>query len=293
MQQKVYLKLIPVILLLGSEVVLQAQVQPALTVPVVSDRPLKEVADRLRHLRAKVVTYEDPIWVWPGELEPLAKNQVGKLLTPRQVAVALPANLLSEPDVSVVLDRMMTAYHSQTTGPRFRVLMSRLGLHIIPTQVHDENGMMVIARNPLDVPIFVPAGDRLPSEHMKALLDSVSASTGLPFELVTAVAVMGQHAGDPLDELFDLDARRFNWGISQQTAREALVDLLSQSETSFSWVLNYVPGKKSTDGKAYLNIVPLEVTVSDPDGKLVNKGIFYDRCKKCPPLYPVPISPAR
>ena len=103
--------------------------------------------------------------------------------------------------------------------------------------------------------------------------------------------MMRQPRGDPFDQLFAADPARFRWGVSQVTARDAVVDLLDRSATTFAWSLQFVPGTQAQDNKAYFNIVPIEVTVTGPDGRPINKGIFYDRCGKCPRLLPVPAPP--
>src|SRR5579863_9065895 len=118
---------------------------------IATNRPLAEAADLLQHIYGKVITYEDPILVWDGDLTPSGRNATGRHgVGPKALSFRMPAETGSEPDVSAVLAKTLAGYHQQTDGPRFQLLTSRFGLHIIPAQVREQDGRMAQAHNPLD-----------------------------------------------------------------------------------------------------------------------------------------------
>jgi hypothetical protein len=83
----------------------------------------------------------------------------------------------------------------------------------------------------------------------------------------------------------------FRWGVYSAVAREGLVELFNQSATTFSWSLKCQPSVQTSDRFCVLNIGVIEVPmidskgkpVTDSQGKQVNRGLTYDRCKDCPP----------
>ena len=245
--------------------------------------PLSDASDLLKHLYGKVVTYEGPVWVWSGELEPQPGRDPGLkwALRARRQSLIMPADTGLEPNLAVMLEKTLQAYHQQqTSGPRFQVLTSKWGYHIVPAQVHDENGALVPAMNLLDAHITVPEVERNPEAHLRALAAAVTGATG--------VLLDPAWYGNGFDRLFHSSPARFTWGASDMVARDALIDLLQRSATTFLWRLQCQPSARPEDRFCALNMSMLEVSVTDAQGNPGTRVLKFDRCGDCPPPLPPP-----
>src|SRR5271157_6062611 len=100
-------------------------VRPAQRVPdlddsrnVSSPRPLFDLAARVQSSYAQVVTYEDPVWVWRGDLEAMGENENAKWgLRPGTRAFSIPPVLdpRRTPMLSLsLLEGAVDSYHQQT-----------------------------------------------------------------------------------------------------------------------------------------------------------------------------------
>jgi hypothetical protein len=163
---------------------------------VPSPRAMDDACARMEALYGKVVTYEEP----PVNLT----HQVFQM-----PAVGGPA------DVEKIVD----AWRQQSLVPHFRLLTSKLGYHVVPV-----NGGVLDAR------VTIPVKARTPTEHMLALEGAVSRASGTMVD-------MGGFGVSPggLDRAFGVYPQRFPWGASHMVARDALVDLLLRSVTTFTW----------------------------------------------------------
>ncbi len=256
--------------------------------PIQSPRPLADASVLLQHLYGRAVTYEEPVLTWNGELQPLNHRDPTQkwavMSMPR--TFTMPTETGVEPDLSLILNRTLQAYHQQTTGTRFRVLTSALGYHIVPAQVHDATGQMAEAASALEALVMVPAEERTPYGHLAALVAAVANAAG------TRV-VVGVNDPHGFERVYRSRPERFQWGAATGTvARDALVDLLQRSSTSMLWQLWCQPSAKAEDRFCALNISMLEVTVTDPQGRPANRVLKFDRCGDCPSAQPsVPALP--
>ena len=253
-------------------------------IEVTSGRPLLEASDRLRNLYGKVITYEDPVWSW-RDVQPANVNPNAKYGLPKPLTLALPAEAGIDPDVQKVLARTLEAYDRVANSPRFHVLRSTFGLHVVPSLIRDENGEMAAAGNPLDTKVSVPVEERRSSEHIRAVIAALEPSTGVPVSVV--VAVMARQPRDPFEQLFAANPEKFLWGATNVVARDAVVELLERSATSFVWDLRCSANPRS----CAFNLVPIQVAVTDLDGRKENRSLFYDRCPKCERFYPPTFAP--
>jgi hypothetical protein len=265
-----------------------------------SSRPLADASEILQAMYGRVVTYEEPVLTWRGDLEtPGGLDPEGKWnLGPRMQAFVMPVVDRSGTDLPSALEQTIAAYHQQSSGTRFQVLSSTYGDHIVPVQVHDENGKSVPATNLLDQIVTVPSEFRTAEEHLRALGAAISGAGLVPVE-VSAFPYGHPHAFDHLfryqkDEptpYFLQSGPPFRWGVYSAVARDALVDLFNQSDTTFSWRLKCQASAQASDRYCMLNVGVAEVAVTDSQGKpitdskgkLVTRGLKYDRCKDCPP----------
>jgi len=265
------------------------QQMPAASSLVTSSRPLAEAAVRLQETYGKVVTYEEPVLTWRGELEGEPnRDPEGKwALFPRKQAFFMPAEIGIGTDLDNVLEHTVAAYHQQTSGTRFQVLSSKLGYHIVPVQVHDENGRSVSTTSVPDHIVTVPAEARTAMQHLDALGAAIS-STGSIRVVISAVPYIRPGG---FDNAFRAQPEVFQWGVHSVVARDALVDLFNQSATTFSWHLKCQASAQPSDRFCVLNVGMLEVVVTnsqgkpvtDSQGKPVKQVLKFDRCRDCPP----------
>ncbi len=247
--------------------------------PVVDARPLAEASMRLQEVSGKIITYEEPILTWSGDLEELPGKSGSKgYLYPKTQSFMMP-ELPSAPDLASALNQTLNAYHQQTGGTRFQVLTSKLGYHIVPRQAHDANGALVTSASLLDASVTVAQIQRTPQGHLAAIAAAVAAATGTPLDVS---AFPFQPHG--FDDAFRARPEQFSWGAQSMAAREALIDLLSQSATSFSWRLMCQASAQPDARFCVLNLGPVAVAITDSNGKPDTRPLWFDRCVGCPPL---------
>jgi hypothetical protein len=252
---------------------------------VVSPRPLGTVADRLQESWARPVTYEDPVWLWSGDLEtdkPGVKWSTYPKRRVMQIPTAAVKNLDRKRD-SALLTQIVEAWNRSAGGPKFAVRTSSFGIHIVPVASADASGRMRPAAPLLDQVVTVPAEFRLPNEHLRALAWALKASTGMwIYESIGSIGVRFNQVFTGTGNLM------FEWGVEQRQAREALIDLLTRSATTFSWRFNCQPAESVQDRFCVLNIVPIMVQRTNSAGEVIRDMIAYDRCKRCPTRPPLP-----
>jgi hypothetical protein len=255
---------------------------------VTSTRPLADASEILQATYGKVVTYEEPILTWRGDLEAEGgRDPEGKWnLIPKMHAFVMPAVDRSGADLASALEQTIAAYHQQTSGTRFQILSSTLGYHIVPVQVHDENGKSVASTSVLDQIITVPSESRTAEGHLLALGAAISSAGSVPVQ-VSAFPHGHPHGFDHLfrsqreepTPYFIQSYPPFRWGAYSVVARDALIDLFNQSATTFSWRLRCQASAQASDRFCVLNIGVAEVAVTDSQGKPVtnSKGKLVTR----------------
>ncbi len=152
--------------------------------------------------------------------------------------------------------------------------------------MHDENGRSVPATSALDQIITVPNEVRTAMKHLLAIGAALN-STG-PIH-VDISAVPGSTRG--FDTAFRAQPEVFQWGVHSTVARDALIDLLNQSATTFSWHLMCQASAQASDRLCALSLGAIEVAVTDSQGRPVTSSqgtplkrvLWYDRCRDCPP----------
>ena len=271
------------LLLLGRTVSL-AQAPAVGSTRITSPRPLADASDLLQHLYGKVVTYEEPVLVWRGELESQAGRDPNRKwgLFPKPQGFLVPSDTSLDPNLASALSKTLDAYHQQTSGTRFQILTSNWGLHIVPVQAHDENGDLVPTGSVLDSRVTVATEERTPEQHLLALLAAATSATG------TSIVTGGQGGPGGFDRVFRAAPPRFQWGVDGMVARDALIDLLTRSATTFSWRLKCQASARLEDRFCVLNLAMIEVAVTDAQGQPATRVLKFDRCGDCPPPPPPP-----
>ena len=252
---------------------------------ITSGRPLSEAAMLLEGRFAKPVTYEDPIWTWGGDASP---SPIARGLYPRDLKLSLPAELFTVQKAELNLDliaKIVDAYHHDTDGPRFRVLSSRWGFHIVPIQARDSTGRWVSVRALLDTQIYIPVENRTPSMHFVQICNVLTTASGI--RVIPGARWLDQ-AFEPngiipprTRQLTQQEEQQisFIWGANTN-AREALISLIELSGTTLTWDVRC--NVEPSDQTCVLNLNPIQIPLITPDGKSVTKTIYGDRRKKEP-----------
>jgi hypothetical protein len=238
-------------------------------------RPLMAGAAILQEIYGRPVTYEDPVWMWSGDFGPSPIGARGLYPIGGTFRVRDSIRVGRQIDVGVV-NEMLGAYHQQTNGPRFRVIVSQMGLHIVPMRVRDNKGQWENAGSVLDVQVSVPVAKRSASQHFQELCSAISAASSIRTEAAdelldyyyAANGIIPSIGGTQQNGLFD-------WGVRGMNGREALINLLDGSATTQSWQLLCRAGEKW----CALNLRPIVTNVTGEDGVPVRKVIMFDRRK--------------
>lgn len=262
--------------------------------------PLEKMADEFQRIYGKPITYEDPIWRWPGDYDVLGTGPTGHVTAVSKThTLTLPEELRPDrlPTVGVAeLTKILDAYRAQNPERAlFHAVQSGIWLQIIPSEARDQTGAFRPAGSLLDTIVTVPVVSRTPSEHLLALGQAITsanpehftvqpnteAKVGSPFDQEFAAngyLLRGslRAEGEPLT---DDDERPYiltEWGIAGVTAREALMDLLGRSGSTLTWRLKCEPAGRT----CYLNVQPLMVTGANG----LMRVQAFDRCKNCRPV---------
>ena len=279
-------------LLLGGIFLSGACAQPAEAQQVFEGRgPLVNAADLLEQIYATPVTYESPQPLWEGAVDFYRTRNMpdgARGAWAKQHYLIMPDGVNPEagPVLTLaIVQKVVDAYNQQNPGqPRFRVLESRLGFHIVASQAHDASGKLVPASNPLDTVVSVPKASRTALEHLNAILDAVTAASGVPM-LRPDPAFNNYYAANSyiVRNLPPTDAERpymvFEWGADGVSARDTLISLMDGSSSTLSWRLSC--GRMGWQNKTCIfGITALVVGES-------RTPVFLDRCTNCAPI-PVP-----
>ena len=220
---------------------------------------------------------------------------------PKRVTFVIPNEVKPDKNTQLapsVLAKVVEAYQKQFGGPKYKILNSKWGLHLIVDEVRDKNGKFVKVKPYLDEVITVPSGKRTGFEHLKKIVDALKTSRNIKIELNSAPTIslwwqneglqnipnigrtlMWDDLGGKEDRLLYEGKMSFEWGVNKIVAREALIDLLEKSNTTLSWMVNdYVTNDGDIGG--FLTINPLSVSYLYPDGSKFSRSLQYDREKK-------------
>lgn len=255
--------------------------------------PLQRAAELLTDRYAVPVTYEDPsLWLWDDGLDYTVRLSDGRdlfrvkehtLTMPEEVSGELTAGRAPRLNLRVVT-KVVESYNRENPGfPRYGVLESKLGFHIVPVEIPDETGKYIPAKNLLDTLVSVPLEQRTPSEHLIAICNAVAAASGRVFRVrpMAARVFDGYFAANGyfLPKMRSGRERPymlFEWGIQNVKARDALIDLLERSSTTMRWVFGCeLTGRVPESRPCGVVLDPLVV-----GGRIQS----FDRCVNCRPV---------
>jgi hypothetical protein len=260
-------------------------------------RPLAEAADAIQARYATVVTYEDPTLLNREDMELHGSDEsLRRAFLPKRGRFALPDELTPQRTpglTAAALTVLLDSFHAANAdGPHFRLLQTQYGFHIVPDTIRDEGGRRVRGASILDAVISVPDEVRTAAGHVNAICDAVTKATGvliLRSDAYTDQFYAFNGLIPDVNTLISgtqqvLQAYSFSWGTSGVPARDALVSLLQGSATTLTWRMMCGPSTTPQNRDCALNLHPMTVIVTGPDGQPAKRSLQYDRCAKCPPL---------
>lgn len=275
-----------------SQIILFSQtISPSNSKVIISGRPLSEAAKVLEGIYAKPVTYEDPLWMWDGDIGS-SSSAAGVWLHPKDRSLSLPVEFGEQkpPTLDLALvKRILDAYHTQTDGPRFRIVSSRWGLHIVPSQARNISGQWMSITPLLDSRINISVESRTPYFHFAAICDAVTKSAGI--EIKTSAPWLDQKFAPNgmipprIRTLTDEEKKQisFAWGVNEMIARDALISLIELSATTLTWDLRC--SAEPSDRYCRLNLGSIQLPVANPYGLKLRRSLTWDRYKERPLIY--------
>jgi hypothetical protein len=258
---------------------------------ITAGRPLSEVADLIQVRMAvqgrtdKVITYEDPILMWKGDV---TQSSGSSTISPKSRTFSIPDELNADqlPELTMeLLQKTLGAYHRGTDGPRFRVFSSGMGFHIVPTEVRDSTGGLVSISPLLDTSIIVPIESRAPSGHFRAICDALAQASGI--KIIAGAMWMDQSFAPNgivparTRELSENEKKQvyFAWG-ADTSAREAIMSLIEPSATTLRWDVRCAVDSGGRNCVMNLNPISIHHMGISADGMpaaITTRTFYHDR----------------
>jgi hypothetical protein len=218
------------------------------TLSVDDPRPVAEAITVLEARFRWIITYEDPRYIYAGDISDVTEKvrkdlykyrpgEVPRVLIPKggkfnfEYDVIRDTNGRSDP--GVILQRLLDAYAASGSSARFRMESTDKSIHIIPTGAKDISGKLAPQKSVLDAVITLPVKDRTGLQALEDLCVAVSRATQMRVVVGTIpIGLFIEH--------------KDQHGVAGRKAREALAQLLERmgNGTNLSWQLLYDPGMK-------------------------------------------------
>jgi hypothetical protein len=204
------------------------------TISVDSPRPLASAIEELERRSGRVITYEDPFYLYAADIEDstLAVRRDGRteprVLVPRggPFFFRYPA---AAPDQSVVLEKLIEEYNLSGHSGVFRFIRTGDVYHVVPSEHRNPAGAFEPHASLLDADISVPAGDRTALEMVKRITEAMSSP---------GVARIGVGTV-PLNAML---RTHIQGGATAESARTVLLRTLNAIHPTLSWKLFCDPG---------------------------------------------------
>lgn len=241
---------------LGEPELLVGELRRPLTVD--DGRPYAQAADALMAHFGVNITYEDPRYVFPEDLEDVTravrKDLNGAPPTPEQRVIVPRGGVITVhfmPDVESTLERLVQN-HPGIGGGRFVVKKVDTYYHLVPTMVRNEEGQWRAQTSVLDAAISLPEKSRTAPELLTDICEAVSVGSPAPVTLGTSGLGMGivGEEGPPT----------YLFAATNEPARDVLtraLETITGDVGRLTWRLYYEPGM--TTGNSYaLNLLSLD-----------------------------------
>ncbi len=218
-------------------------------IAVEGPRPLALALETLAARHGLPISYEDPVYVFPGDLadvtlevrrdlDRFAAGTAPRVLVPASGRVEVryamgEGGILEHP--AAVVQALLDDHAARGNPGRFRLIQETGRFFVVPAEVRDAHGEWVAARSVLETQVTLPAQPRSGPELLAALVAAVGRAAG-------ARVILGVAPVEPL-----LRARPA-FGAAGEPARQVLVRALATGEATarrrLAWQLFYDPGLK-------------------------------------------------
>ncbi|HKP37393.1 MAG TPA: hypothetical protein VJT71_11080 [Pyrinomonadaceae bacterium] len=209
-------------------------------------RPLAEAIVVLEVRFGRVITYEDPPYVFAGDINDVTESvrrdldkfepgRAPRVLVPKggKFDFVIVQNANGSPAQDRTLQRLVHDYALSAQSARFRLEKSADAFHVVPTLVRNSSGRLTSQIPVLDARITLPAKERTGFQEIRDFCAEVSRVTGKQVVMGTIPSLLAAH--------------KERYGIpNATTARIALARMLKRFEAGrgLSWRLLYDPGMK-------------------------------------------------
>jgi hypothetical protein len=192
-----------------------------------SQRPLPDVIRELEERHGWIITYEDPIYESPNDVEEVTVVRGDgvrgpAIIAPRARFFEFDYRSLDPTRPRELLSSMLSQYHA-ANDHAFRLVQQGDLFHIIPTSSPDAKGIPTERRSRLDVRVSIEPAWRSVHETLVLILDQVSVSTGESVSLGTSGGLF--------------DRTMVQTGAVNEPARDVLVRTLAATGVKLSWTL--------------------------------------------------------
>ena len=201
---------------------------------IVGASTLQRAGGALAQMYRKPVTFEGPTGVlqWDGDVdqEVLLDGKIMRI--PKRVTFVIPDEVKPDKNQqldSSVLEKVVETYQKQFGGPKYKIISSELGLHLITDEVRDKNGQWVKEKPYLDAVISIPSEIRTGLGHIEKIVDAVNVPKDIKLSKLYIASVSDFNLFWKEEEL------SFEWGADKIVAREALINLLKKANTTLTW----------------------------------------------------------
>jgi hypothetical protein len=215
-------------------------------------RPVSKALDALSQRLQILVTYEDPQYVYSGDIRDVTRevrkdgNLQKKVLVPAGGSLDVrdidqPLKRDSQSSASAI-ERILSTHNLSSGEQQFRVEQSAGRFHVVPAHLRDRSGRWIETSSILDVMIKMPAAERSAFQTLEEICAHLSKAVGL------SVVV-----GNVPINLFSQTT--VNVSANDTTARSAVERTLDATRPNLTWKLFFAP-----DMRMYaLNIVPVRI----------------------------------
>ena len=238
-----------------------AAAQTSNTITITSPRPVAKAVEELVEKYGYVITYEDPEYVYPGDLQDATQyrrdlNQFPAGRAPKiwvplggNVQLQLPSD--TKPTAQDILNSLHQLVQSQNVaneGGHFAVEQDSSGaFHVVPTEVRDPNGNWQPVTSILATAISLPTQARTEHDTFKAICNAISAQV-----LVKVDPIVNSGVEVGLVQ-FGSTHQTYTLGAQNEAASRVLTRAFQMIGVKRTWLLYFDP----TDHTYALNIISL------------------------------------
>jgi hypothetical protein len=234
---KIHTQLLGVIVLvLIAKNLAPAQTEQTITAPNGDPRPIATMIAQLRKGRGLPITYEDPRYLFAGDLQDVTEqvrrandtetlSRTERIIVPKGKAFTFvySSNDMSTAAGSLETIRRMLSEYARIGGPVFAATDDGKRLHVIPQQAADEAGRLVPQTPVLDTSISITPRARNGLALLSEICAAVSVSSRVQVEVGTV----------PGNLLAQYSSAK---GFDNKPARQVLGELLDGLHSSHTLV---------------------------------------------------------